>query len=60
MSPEAIDLRIRELSQLWKLAMSLAEARRLGRVVDIETTRPPAAALPAATASEAGSRSPAP
>lgn len=32
MSPDAIDLRIKELAQLWKLAMSLQTARLLGPV----------------------------
>jgi hypothetical protein len=34
MSPGAIDHRIKELSQLWKLAMSLQTARRLGPVAE--------------------------
>ena len=35
MSPEAIDRRIKELSQLWRLAMSFQTARRLGPISEI-------------------------
>jgi len=32
MSPEAIDRRLRELGQLYRLGMSLQKARRIGKV----------------------------
>ena len=34
MSPEAIDRRLRDLAQLYRLGCSLKEARRLGKVGD--------------------------
>ena len=34
MSPEAIDRRLRELGQLYKLGMSLQKAKKIGKVGD--------------------------
>jgi hypothetical protein len=39
MSPEAIDQRLRDVSQLYKLWMSLREARDLGRAEDFGAGR---------------------
>lgn len=36
MSPEAIDRRMRDLAQLYKLGIAIQEARRLGRVEDLQ------------------------
>ena len=36
MSPEAIEVRLRELASLWKLGMSLRGARRLGKAADLD------------------------
>jgi len=35
MSPEAIDRRMRELAQLYRLGMRIRSARRLGKVRDL-------------------------
>ena len=46
MSPEAIDQRLRDLSQIYQLGVSLRNAVRLGKVRDLrvgtETNRRPA------------------
>jgi hypothetical protein len=34
MSPEAIDRRLRELGQLYKLGMAIQEAKHIGKVKD--------------------------
>jgi hypothetical protein len=39
MSPQAIDRRLRELGQLYKLGMSLQKARRIGKVGEAEAPR---------------------
>ena len=36
MSPEAIDQRLRDLGQLYKLGMSLRDSKPLGRAVDLK------------------------
>ncbi len=37
MSPEAIDRRMRTLSELWEFGQSLKGAKRLGRTRDLKT-----------------------
>ncbi|MCK4765449.1 MAG: hypothetical protein KAW12_24820 [Candidatus Aminicenantes bacterium] len=37
MSPEAIDRRLRELAQLYKLGIAIRDARRLGKVNEIRS-----------------------
>ena len=39
MSPEAIDRRLRDLGQLYKLWLSLREARYIGRAEDLGVAR---------------------
>jgi hypothetical protein len=41
MSPEAIGRRLRELSQLYRLGMSLQKARRIGKVGEPRTAETP-------------------
>jgi hypothetical protein len=41
MSPEAIDRRLRELGQLYRLGMSLQKARRIGKVGEPRTAETP-------------------
>jgi hypothetical protein len=37
MSPEAIDSRLRDLAQLYKLGIAIQDARRLGKVNEIRS-----------------------
>lgn len=39
MSPEAIDRRLRDLAQIYRLGCSLKKARFLGKVEDLKTKR---------------------
>jgi hypothetical protein len=39
MSPEAIDRRLREVAQLFKLGKTIREAKRLGKASEIERDR---------------------
>lgn len=42
MSPEAVDQRLREVSQLFKLGMSIREAKYLGTVEELKEEKPAA------------------
>lgn len=37
MTPEAVDRRLREVAQLHRLGMSILEAKRIGKVGEVET-----------------------
>ena len=52
MSPEAIDQRMRELSQLHELGMAIRGARRIGKAADFEAL--PAGTLPKIQADNPG------
>jgi hypothetical protein len=40
MSPEALDQRLRDLAQLYKLGMALKDARRIGKVEQLRQAEP--------------------
>jgi len=39
MSPEAVDQRLRDLAQLYKLGMSICDAKILGTVEDLDSEK---------------------